>query len=172
MAAARWLLAACAAVVLGGSIAAGVRVVALGVTDDPIRVLNGRIDDSEPTPRPVLVVDLQNAITVPVSTAQVFLAISSYYTTTDSSGGKPVTDIAQCTTTLRAEAEERARIIAPGKSVSIRIPAAPACMQDRPDENFFVYVAQVAVPALYGGAQWTRDARDVPRLLAAALAQQ
>jgi len=165
-------LLACIIAVFNVSMPADVRVVALGVTDDPIRVLNGRVDDSRPSPRPVLVVDLQNAISVPVSTAQVFLAISSYYSTTDPNGGKPVTDIAQCTTTLRAESEDRAHVIAPGKSVSVRIPAAPACLQDRPDENFFVYVAQVAVPALYGGAQWTRDSRDVPRLLAAALAQQ
>ena len=156
------------AVMIGAAaVVADVSVIPLAEVDDPIRLSNGRFDLQDPA-RPALVVDLENTTTQPISTAQVWLSMSRFFTKSETiATGDRIA--LTCGKVAHADIDGRPEEIPPGRKVSVKLFVVPTCKHDLQHQHFYIYVTQLSVGRRYGEAAWKREPGDAMRLLHAAM---
>lgn len=148
-------------VVSGAAAAADVTVVSLTHPADPVRLMNGRIDLEDPA-RPAIVVDLENTMSQPISTSQIWFHSARFYTRSEMDrNGRKIWDCASS-----SGPDDRTVTIAPGARVPVRVSVVSWCQRDLQHEHFFISLSRIEPN---GDAMWKRDPADMVRLLRAAM---
>ena len=152
-------------VVLSGLISgADSVVIPLVGSDDPIRIVGGRIEFEDDI-RPVILVELENETNQPVDTGRVWLNYARFYTAieVDRAGNRMVWD---CATVASAASRQMPQVIPAGGRASVRAIIVPNCQSNREHEHFFIEVTRVGEIT---APSWKRPPGEFVRLLHAAM---
>jgi hypothetical protein len=166
---ARFGVLACILVAFSGAIAANGSVIALQDSDDPLRIIEARIDFREPQ-QAVIHVTLENRSAQPLSTFQIFLSAARYFTRADlEASGRLAFACGKMGHV--DDAAVAPQTIASGESATVAFSIDVSVNCRRGDqERFYVYVDRISATreGRYTEPAWQRKTADVTRLLEAA----
>lgn len=146
---------------------AQIAVLPLVGEDDPVWLSDAAFDATD-APRQAITMRLENTTAFPISTDQIWLSVSRFYTPDETrrNGNRIVWD---CGLGARANLDQPAQVIQPGASVPIRLPLKQACDLNPEHDHFFVTVQRLSAGQRFADATWQRDPADHTRLLQAAM---
>lgn len=149
-----------------------VQIIPLNDETDPVQVIQGQLDVSDPL-APAIRLTLVNKTKTVVQTGDVWVNTERFFTRDEmrKNGNNIALDCGFMTSVderaARADAGERAHDIPPGDAVVVTIPIPLPCPLNHPHEHFFAYVQQISTSGRYGNVVWQRELGDALRLLLA-----
>jgi len=142
---------------------AQVAVLPLVSENDPVRLSDAAFDATD-APRQAITMRLENTTAFPLSTDQVWLSVSRFYTPDETRlNGKRI--VWDCGLGARANLDQPAQVIQPGASVPIRLPLKQACDLNPEHDHFFITVQRLSAGRSFVDAIWQRTPADHTRLL-------
>ncbi len=163
-----WTRTAIATVALSAASAwTQVAVLPLVDADDPVRLSDAAFDNADPS-RPAITVTLANTTPLALSTSQIWLSVSRFFTPAEvRRNGDRI--VSSCGIMARANNDEAAQVIPPGARVQVKLGLRQTCVLDPRHEHFFVFVERITADQRFQDATWKRDPADFGRLLQAAM---